>query len=215
MPDGSPASARRGRPRGRLARISLAMRVSTRIRGIVAAGAPGLAWSSLASCGSDGEGLIPSANAGPLKGDFEEVAQAARSGGGDCTATEAAIAKTQHDFGALPATIDSGLRDKLEAGITNLRKIALEACAQPHTQTNPTTTTPRTTATTQSAASTPSVTQTSTSETSASTTTSTPPGAGGTPAPGEGNEESHGADTGRGHGEGRGRGRSGGASAGE
>jgi hypothetical protein len=198
--------------------------VSSPIRGIAAAGALCLTAASLASCGTAGQGLIPSASAGPLKGDFEEVAQAAQSGAGNCTATESAIAKTQHDFGALPATIDSGLRDRLQAGITNLRKIALVACAQPHTQTNATT---AATATSQSASTSPSVTETSTTETSATTTTSTPPGAGGTPAPGEGGEEGPGGDHGRGkgngkekgngngHGEGRGPGRSGGASVGE
>src|SRR5579862_7035838 len=59
----------------------------------------------LVSCGSSGKGLIPTANAGPLQSDFEAVAQAAQTGGGNCTATTEAINKTEQDFAALPATI--------------------------------------------------------------------------------------------------------------
>ena len=65
---------------------------------------------ALAACGSSGKGLIPSAHAGPLLGDFETVQQAAESGGGDCSATEAALAKTEEDFRSLPSSLDRGLR---------------------------------------------------------------------------------------------------------
>ena len=54
-----------------------------------------------------GKDLIPLANAGPLKSDFEAVQQAAESGNGDCSATEAALTKTREDFGALPASVDA------------------------------------------------------------------------------------------------------------
>ena len=70
----------------------------------------------LVACGSSGKGLIPTANAGPLQSDFEAVAQAAQSGEGSCTATEAAIEKTESDFAALPATVDAGLRKTLSVG---------------------------------------------------------------------------------------------------
>ncbi len=95
----------------------------------------------LASCGASSKGLIPLANAGPLKSDFEEVFQTARSGDGDCTATSAAMAKTEQDFAALPGTIDAGLRKTLSEGIENLRERALALCAQPLTQTTATSTT--------------------------------------------------------------------------
>jgi hypothetical protein len=141
----------------------------------------------LASCGSSGKGLIPLANAGPLQGDFEAVAQAAQSGGGDCTATTEAINKTERDFAALPASVDAGLRGKLSEGISNLRERALVLCAQPSTQT----TTTRTTTTTTQAPKSQPTTPTSTPTTPTATTPVTPPTAttpanngGGTAAPG-------------------------------
>ncbi|HEY2535831.1 MAG TPA: hypothetical protein VGI24_02495 [Solirubrobacteraceae bacterium] len=142
----------------------------------------------LVSCGSSGKGLIPIANAGPLQSDFEAIAQAAQSGGGNCTPTTEAINKTEQDFASLPATIDSGLHKRLSEGISNLRERALALCTQPLVQTN-TTSTPRTTTST-------TTTKTETTPTTPTTTTSTsttPPPApvtppnngGGTVAPGE------------------------------
>lgn len=148
----------------------------------------------LVSCGSSGKGLIPIANAGPLQSDFEAVAQAAQAGGGNCTATTEAINKTEQDFAALPATIDSGLHRRLSEGISNLRERALELCAQPPVQTS-TTSTPRTTTTattttttkTQTTPTTPSTTPTTTPTTPVTPVTpSTPPNnGGGTVAPGD------------------------------
>ncbi len=71
------------------------------------------------------------ANAGPLQSDFEAVAQAAENGDGSCTATEAAILKTERDFAALPASVDAGLRNRLREGIAKLHSDALELCKQP------------------------------------------------------------------------------------
>jgi hypothetical protein len=139
----------------------------------------------LAACGSAGKGLIPSAHAGPLLGDFEEVQKAAESGGGDCTATESALAKTKEDFAALPSSVDRTLRLSLHNGISNLANRALQLCAQPLTSTTQTTTTPaRTTQTT-----TTNTTPTTPAKTTPATTTppsQTPPSGGGTPAPEEG-----------------------------
>jgi len=171
---------------------------------ILLAGLLGVSAALLVACGSSGKGLIPSANAGPLQSDFEAVAQAAQSGEGSCTATEAAIAKTETDFAALPATIDSGLHKTLSLGIANLRRRALALCAQPLPQTTSTTktTTPTTATSTQT---TPTTTSTPTETTATSTTptpsapTATTPG-GGTPAPGS--ESSPGASSGPGGGTG-------------
>jgi hypothetical protein len=144
----------------------------------------------LVSCGSSGKGLIPIANAGPLQSDFEAVAQAAQTGGGNCTATTAAINKTEQDFAALPATIDAGLHRRLSEGISNLRERALALCAQPLAQTA-TTTTPRTTTTTtttktETTPTTPDTTPTTPTTPVTPTTPSAPPNAGGgTVAPGE------------------------------
>jgi hypothetical protein len=139
----------------------------------------GAAAALLVSCGSSGKGLIPSAKAGPLQEDFEAVAQAAAGGNGNCTATESALGKTEQDFLALPASVDTGLHKTLEEGITNLRKRALSMCIQPTggatgttSTTTGTTSTPVKTSTTESAT-TPSTTQT-TGTNPATTTPATP-----------------------------------------
>jgi hypothetical protein len=163
---------------------------------LLAAGLLGVAVAiALVSCGSSGKGLIPSADAGPLQSDFEAVAQAAQTGGGNCTATTEAINKTEQDFAALPATIDSGLHRRLREGISNLRERALALCVQPLAQTA-TTTTPRTTPTSTSKAQTTPTTPTTTTTTSTPTTPATPVtppnNGGGTVAPGEGERSSEG-----------------------
>jgi hypothetical protein len=104
----------------------------------------------LMACGSSGKGLISAANAGPLKSDIEAVDVAAQEGNGNCTATEAALQRTEQDFATLPASTDSGLHNTLRTGIANLRKVASELCRQPlvNTTTAPSTTTAPTTTTT-------------------------------------------------------------------
>jgi len=147
----------------------------------------GLAAALLVSCGSSSDKLIPVASSGPLQTDFEKVAQDAEAGNGNCAATESAILKTEQDFDALPATLDTGLRETLRQGIQNLRARALALCVQPLVQTTPTTSVPKTTTST---ATTTPTTATTTTTTPPSTTTSTTPAtttpAGGTPAPGSG-----------------------------
>jgi hypothetical protein len=161
-------------------------RILAAIPRLLIAGVLGVGAALLVSCGSSGKGLIPTGNAGPLQSDFEAVARDAQNGNGRCTATEAAITKTEKDFGSLPAAVDAGLRSRLREGITNLRTRALEVCAQPLPQATVTTTAPRTSTSTQTTPTTPTVTQTTSSQTAptTSTPTSTGPG-GGTPAPGE------------------------------
>lgn len=146
----------------------------------------GATTALLVSCGSSGTGLIPSASAGPLQEDFEAVAKAAEAGNGDCAKTEAALGKTEEDFLALPATVDRGLHKRLEEGIANLRKQALEMCEEPTTtETSATTTqtksTPRTgTTSTESTTSTETATTPTTpTNTPTTPTTSTPPSSGG------------------------------------
>jgi hypothetical protein len=156
---------------------------------ILLTGLLGVVAALLVACGSSGKGLIPTANAGPLQSDFEAVAQAAESGEGSCTATEAAIAKTESDFAALPSSVDKGLRKTLTLGIANLRRRALALCAQPLPQST-STTTPTTTTSTQTTPTTTTPTETTptTPTTSTPTTpTATTPG-GGTPAPGSESE---------------------------
>jgi hypothetical protein len=134
------------------------------------AGALGVSCALLASCGSS-KGLIPSSNAGPLSGDFDNVTQAVAQG--DCAATRQALAQARHDFDALPATVDAGLRSRLREGLTNLDSVALTQCAQTQSQSQSTATTaPTTTQTTSTTTTTPPPT-TSTTTTTAPPTTST------------------------------------------
>jgi hypothetical protein len=155
----------------------------------------GVGAALLVSCGSSGSGLIPMGDAGPLEGDFQAVAQAAREGDGDCTATEAAIGRMESDLHTLPATVDAGLRGRLEEGTSHLRARALTLCAQPLAQATattsqstiakPTKTTPTTSTTGTQTTPTTSTPTTSTTSTGVTPTTSVPSGAGGgTPAPG-------------------------------
>ncbi len=171
-------------------RSPIAPRARRRIAGALAALALGAAAAVLVSCGSSSS-LIPSADSAPLQRDFEEVARAASSGEGSCAATEAAVLKTEQDYAALPASLDSGLRKTLREGITNLRNRALAECAQ-SAGTTLTTTTPKTTTTntattttTTETATTPTNTETAITETTPPTTTSSGPG-GGVQAPKEG-----------------------------
>jgi hypothetical protein len=113
--------------------------------------ATGAACALLVACGSSssGAGLIPADQAGPLKADFELVAHAAANAEGDCTKTEAALAKTERDFNRLPSSLNAALHQRLAEGIENLRSVAIERCSQPPTgTTGETTTVPKTTTTT-------------------------------------------------------------------
>jgi hypothetical protein len=171
---------------------------------VLAAALLGLSAAALVSCASSTKGLIPAASAGPLQSDFETVQQAAENGDGNCSTTEAALRKTSEDFGALPASVNAGLRNNLHQGIANLRTRALALCAQPLPQTTATDTTPKTTTTNTAPTTTPTVTQTTTTP-STPTATSPPPTStgpeGGTPAPGVG-EPGAGQGGGTGAGEG-------------
>jgi hypothetical protein len=196
------------------------MKMQTLIRLVVAALLGIAAAVLISSCGSSGTGLIPAASAGPLQNDFEAVAKAAAAGNGSCAETESALGKTEQDFLALPASIDKGLRRRLQQGISNLRKQARAMCLQltpgststTGTQTS-TTTTPTTN--TETTPPTTSTTTTPTTTTQAPTTT-TPQGQnGGTEALEGHGEESPGKGEGKGKGKGDGESEgNGGASAG-
>jgi hypothetical protein len=161
---------------------------------------------AIAACGSSSGKLIPLADAGPLQSDFEAVAQAAETGNGNCSATEAAISTTEQNFSELPSTVDAGLRQTLRQGIDNLRSHALALCAQPLAQATSTSTTAKTTpanTTSTNSTTTTATTQTQTTATPPTTTpeTTTPGSGGGTPAPGV-NEEPSAPGGGTGVGEG-------------
>jgi hypothetical protein len=146
------------------------------------AGGLGVAAAALVSCGSSStKGLIPVANSEPLQSDFEEVSRSAAAGNGSCTATEAALAKTEADFRALPGSVDNGLRTRLREGIEALHGRALSQCAQPaatSTATTSKTTTTETAPATTATTTTPTTTATTptTSETTPTTSTAGPGG---------------------------------------
>jgi hypothetical protein len=84
----------------------------------------------LSACGGSGQGLIPSADAGPLRSSFEAVAAAAENGNGNCAATQRAIASMERHYANLPQSVDAQLRKKLGEGVENLRAKAIARCEQ-------------------------------------------------------------------------------------
>jgi hypothetical protein len=145
----------------------------------------GVAAALLIACGSSStKQLIPLANAGPLQSDIDAVEAAAESGEGNCGQTETALLKLDQDYQALPEAVSSGLRGNVRQGIQNLRKVALELCAQPLAGATGTTTT-QTTTTTETTPP-PETTETTPPETEPTEQEAENPGeVGGTPAPGE------------------------------
>jgi hypothetical protein len=173
------------------------MRMRTLLR-LVPAALLGVGAAVLVACGSSGKGLIPTAYAGPLQSDFQAVVRAAQEGNGDCSATDAQIRKTERDLHALPASVDGGLRGRLEEGVENLAARARVLCSQPLEQTTTTATTPTTTTPPPATATTPAATTPTTPTTPSTEAPSEEEG--GTQAPGEqgrGEEESE-----AGHGDG-------------
>jgi hypothetical protein len=169
----------------------MSMRTNTKLSlAAVLAGSAAL----LSACGGS-SGLIPAGNAGPLRSDFEKVAEAAESGNGNCASTETAIARTERDFASLPSSVDARLRTRLSEGIEHLASQARVACRQPSGGGTATTGTATESSTTSKTSSTSTSTTTTTTYTTASeepevpssatsTTSSTPAGpVGGAEAP--------------------------------
>jgi hypothetical protein len=178
------------------------MTMSARLRPLAAAALAALAALAIAACGGSGAGLIPSANAGTLQTDFEEVAQLARSGNGSCTATRAALEKTEGDLFSLPDGINRELRARLAQGIAKLHEVALARCTQRSTTSTTTSTTTRTETTAPPAAQTVTTVTTVTTAAAPATSSAGPqgPAGGGTPAPEGGgeNQEGRGGEAGAG-----------------
>lgn len=178
------------------------MALSNLLTRLLPAGALGATAAVLVSCGGGGTGLIPAADAGPLQTDFNDVGQAVSNG--DCHGTLAALHRARHDFGALPPTVDAGLRRRLSDGLINLDHTAPHQCGQsstsstspsatqttppPTTQSTPSTTDTTTAPPTTSSTNTSSQTQPSPGSSSPSGGTPTPPNppTGGTHGPGDG-----------------------------
>jgi hypothetical protein len=139
----------------------------------------GLGAAGLAACGSSGSSraLIPSADAGPLKADFDAIASAVDAG--DCQATDRALARAQNDLDGLPTGVSVRLKNRLQAGLDRLRRQAPTECraAQTQTQTTPSVTTDTVTTVTETTPTTTATTPTTTVPTTTATTptTTTPP----------------------------------------
>ena len=106
----------------------------------------GAATAVLVACGGDGR--IPAGDASELKSALNQVSSDYRAG--NCTAAAQAVVKAQNDLLNLPDSVNTDLRNRLQAGISNLRKRVPATCDQAQTQTQttqPDTTTSDTTTT--------------------------------------------------------------------
>lgn len=101
----------------------------------------GAATAVLVACGGDGR--IPAGDASSLKNALNQVSADYRAG--QCTAAAQAVAKAQNELLNLPDSVNAKLRDRLQSGISNLRKRVSATCEQTQTQTQ--TTQPATTTT--------------------------------------------------------------------
>jgi hypothetical protein len=170
----------------------MSMRIATR-RLLLPAAIAASAGLLVAGCGGSGAGLIPSASAGPLAHDFEEIGRLAKAGNGDCQATSEAIQKAESDFERVSAKLDLRLRANLQQGIRHLRGQAEEECSRVTTTSTTTTTKTHTetfapvTTTTQSVTTAPQTT-------SAGGEGEESPNGGGTQAPGGENPNPGGAE---------------------
>jgi hypothetical protein len=106
----------------------------------------GAVTAVLVACGGDGR--IPAGDASSLKNALNQVSADYRAG--HCTAAAQAVARAQNELLDLPDSVNAKLRDRLQSGISNLRKRVPATCEQAQTQTQttqPDTTTTETTTT--------------------------------------------------------------------
>jgi hypothetical protein len=155
---------------------------------------------ALVSCGGrDEQGLLPGENAQQILANLEQVKSDAAAG--DCSSAASEVAAVQEEINSLPASVDSELRSRLEAGARQLADLVNSpgACetttaATTESTSTETTTTRKPKTTTTSTTSTTTTSTTPTTTTSSSTTVPTNPTGGtgtpgGTPAPpGQGQE---------------------------
>ena len=152
----------------------------------------GAATALLVACGGS-DGRIPAGDASSLTSALNQISSEFRAG--QCVAAQRAVAKAQNDVLALPDTVDSRLRQRLQSGIENLASKVPATCnqaqtqtqqTQPDTTTNDTTSTPTTgtdtapTDTTGTDTGTPTTPTGTTGTSSTGTTTGTDTGTGGT-----------------------------------
>jgi outer membrane biosynthesis protein TonB len=131
----------------------------------------------LVACGAGTKGGIPSASAGNLKSELEDVQQAVENG--RCKDVTGQLRQVDDDIDKLPGSVDERLRQRLRDASDGLHRLAGTECSARATQTQTQTTAPTQTQT-------PPPTATQTTEpttTSPPPTTTTPPTTTVTPVP--------------------------------
>jgi hypothetical protein len=106
-----------------------------RLLPLLAAPLLGAAAAYLVACGGN-DNLIPASDASRVQNALNEVQADYRAG--RCRDAEAAVAKAKGALLNLPGSVDSRLRDRLEAGVANLGKQVPASCGQSQTQTQET-----------------------------------------------------------------------------
>jgi hypothetical protein len=91
----------------------------------------GAAAAYLVACGSN-DNLIPASDASRVQNALNEVQADFRAG--KCQAAEAAVARARGALLNLPSSVDSGLRDRLRAGVAKLATQIPATCGQTQTQ---------------------------------------------------------------------------------
>ena len=166
----------------------------------------GVGTAGLVACGSNGssKALIPVADAGPLRDDFDAVGSAISTH--DCSAAADAVRQAQARVDSLPRSTSAELRQRLRDGLQELQRQAAEECVPPvdtTTDTTPTDTLPTDTLPTDTLPTDTLPTDTLPPDTvptetvPADTTPATPVP---TPNPGEGNDNGNGNAFGHGKG---------------
>ena len=130
-----------------------------------------IAAALLAACGGTSDG-VPSANAGDLKSQLEDVQQAVDSG--RCSDVYGQLKQVDERIDDLPPSTDAQLVRSLRDGADRLRSVAIEQCDATPAQTTTETTTTETDTTTTETDATTTPTDTTTTPTTTTTTPTTP-----------------------------------------
>jgi hypothetical protein len=109
--------------------------VRMRLLSLLAAPLLGASAAYLVACGGN-DNLIPASDASRVQNALNEVQADYRAG--RCQDAEAAVAKAKGALLNLPGSVDSRLRDRLEAGVANLGRRVPASCGQTQTQTQET-----------------------------------------------------------------------------
>ncbi len=133
----------------------------------------GVVAALLIACGGGTKSGIPSASAGQLKSEIEDVRQATDDG--RCAQVPEQLKQVDDSIDVLPASTDEELVSALRDGADKLRQVAIKACNSTPTQTTTTETTPTETTTTDTTTTPTDTTPTDTTPTETTPTEQPPP----------------------------------------